>query len=79
VYGCSIILGGEILLDREERWMMDLYWGIGFRKKQFKALDLPDGLAVNYNNDNSGRIFNIYLNGTYISMPIGIKVGYRIK
>jgi hypothetical protein len=79
VYGISIILGGEILLDREQRWMLDLYWGIGFRNKQFKALDLPDGLSVDYDNAKPKQLFNLFLNGTYMSLPIGIKVGYRIK
>jgi len=79
VYGISIILGGEILLDKEQRWMLDLYGGLGFRNKQFKAINLPDGLTTNFNDDNSNRIFNLFKNGTYISIPLGLKVGYRIK
>jgi hypothetical protein len=79
VYGISFILGGEILLDKKQRWMLDLYWGIGFRNKQFKALDLPVGLSVDYDNVKPKQLFNLFLNGTYLSLPVGIKVGYRIK
>ena len=79
VYGINLLFGGEIILDKEQRWMLDLYLGLGIRNKQFKANNLPTGLSVDYSNDNSNRVFNIFLNGTYMSVPAGLKVGYRIK
>lgn len=59
--------------------MLDLYLGLGLRNKQFKANNLPEGLSIDYSNDNSNRVFNIFLNGTYMSVPAGLKIGYRIK
>ena len=79
VYGASLIFGGEIILDKEQRWMLDLYLGLGFRNKQFKANNLPEGVSIDYSNNNTGRVFDIFRNGTYMSLPLGLKIGYRIK
>ncbi|MEO7310989.1 MAG: hypothetical protein ABIX01_11375 [Chitinophagaceae bacterium] len=78
VYGLSILFGGEILMGGRKNWMLDLYCGTGIRRKQFRAVGLPDGVTIDYNLRNDRNWINIYRNGNYFSLPMGIKMGYRI-
>ncbi|GEM_PF-3986868 len=83
VYGVSILFGGELVLGKQKRFMMDFYSGLGFKIKKFTAAGLPPGFSINYDN-NGGRgfgdnLFDIYQNGSYPNMQLGFKLGYRLK
>lgn len=81
VYGLSILFGGELVLGKQKRWMMDFYAGLGVKSKKFEAIGLPQGFSINYDNrdDLVSRQFDLYQNGTYINMPLGFKIAYRVK
>ena len=83
VYGLSILFGGELVLGKQKRFMMDFYTGLGFKTKKFTADGLPPGFSIHYDG-NGGREFgdnqfDIYQNGAYPTMQLGFKLGYRVK
>ena len=83
VYGVSMLFGGELVLGKPKKFMLDFYTGLGFKIKNFTATGLPSGFLINYDN-NRGRgfgdnVFDIYQNGSYPTMQLGFKLGYRLK
>ncbi len=83
VYGLSVLFGGELVLGKQKRFMMDFYCGPGFKIKRFSATGLPHGFSINYDN-NGGReffdnVFDIYKNGVFPNMHLGFKLAYRVK
>jgi hypothetical protein len=81
VYGLGIIVGGEFVVGRPKRWMIELYGGMGLRNKNFTAIGLPGGISINYDkrDDLVERQFNIYQNGLFYTGTLGFKIGYRLK
>ena len=80
VYGLNLLFGNEFYLGTKERWMLDVFAGLGFRVKSFTAKNLPQGFFINYNGNNGFRGFiNLYQNGTYPSLQFGMKFCYKIK
>lgn len=83
VWGLSFLGGGEFLMDKQERFQMEVYGGVGIRTKNFKAVGLPVGFSRTYENPgddpNIDNSFNIYRNGIYYSLSLGIKIGIRIN
>ncbi len=83
VYGISILFGGELVLGKQKKFMMDFYAGPGFKIKKFTAGGLPPGFSINYDR-NGGRgfddnLFDIYQNGSFPTMQLGFKLGYRVR
>ncbi len=83
VYGISVLFGGELVLGKQKRFMLDFYAGPGFKIKKFTATGLPTGFSINYDN-NGGRefrdnLFDIYQNGAFPAMQLGFKLGYRLR
>jgi hypothetical protein len=83
VWGLNFLMGGEFFTDKQERFQVEVYGGIGIRTKRFSADGLPVGFTRSYENrgdddfvDNS---FSIYRNGIFYSISLGIKIGVRIN
>ena len=81
VAGGSLLAGGEFILGERKKWMIDVFAGFGFRKKHFTAIDLPQGITIDYDriNEFGGSAFTIYKNGFFVSGSLGFKIGYRIN
>jgi hypothetical protein len=80
VLGVGLNIGAEFMVDKAQRFMIDIYGGVGLREKFFKAINLPAGANISYDVTNTrGRIFNITYNGTFPSVALGLKLSYRIK
>lgn len=80
VLGGGLNFGAEFTVDKAQRFMIDIYGGVGIREKFYKAIHLPTGASINYNtNNNNRRVLNIVHNGSFPSIAAGVKISYRIK
>jgi hypothetical protein len=79
VIGTHINFGGEIMLDKAKRFMIDIYGGVGIRKKQIKAVRVPAGVNVSQIRLNERQLFSTEAGITLPSLTLGVKLSYRIK
>lgn len=75
VMGFNIIAGGVLPLSPSHKWLVDLYGGLGFRSKKHKVVNEPDGCY----DLNTGGFFNFEVDGTSISLPMGVRITHVIK
>jgi hypothetical protein len=79
VVGTHINFGGEILLDKAKRVMLDIYGGVGVRKKQTKAISVPAGIDASQISVRDRQPFFTQTGIVLPSLTLGLKISYRIK
>ncbi|MES2775494.1 MAG: hypothetical protein V4722_15065 [Bacteroidota bacterium] len=81
VLGGAVKFGWEIMPGRAKKWMIDVYTGLGARNKQFKAVGLPNGIDIDYDNGGWDVFwdFDTKTNGFYPTVSLGVKFGFRIQ
>ena len=75
VLGFNIIAGGLLPLSPSQKWLIDLYGGLGFRSKKHKVVNEPDGCY----DLNTGGFFNFDIDGTSVSVPLGVRITHVLK
>lgn len=75
VMGFNIIAGGLLPLSPSHKWLIDLYGGLGIRVKNHKVVNEPDGCY----ELNNGGFFNFEMNGTTISVPLGLRITHVLQ
>jgi hypothetical protein len=74
ILGTAAKFGVFTNLDRDKKFFIDIYAGIGLRTKRFKLVNEPNSI---YRTDAS--FFNTDVeNTTYPSIPIGVRLAWRI-
>lgn len=76
VYGLNLLAGWEFIIgEKQKRWMLDLYGGLGLRSKSLNNIGLTDSESREVNS--WGSYFSD-TEGVFPSLSLGVTVGYRI-
>lgn len=77
VYGLNFKLGNRSFFDKEKRLGIDIYIGVGSRKKNFSVSGLPTGVQVDNDIFSENNFFNFFWRGgRAASFPAGAKLFY---
>ena len=83
IIGFSAIWGSKFFMDKNEKLLLDLYTGVGFRNRTLNTKGIPANASVNANSfferkqlNTLGETTNQAILGSFY---LGIRVVYRIK
>jgi hypothetical protein len=76
-YGFHIKTGMRYPLDKDSRFFIDVYLGLGVHHRTFKIVNKPGCCRVNANN--FPFVIDDTPNSNYIAIPMGGRLVYRLK
>jgi len=78
IWGSHVKFGGQLAISQDNRWLLDLYMGLGFRNRQIDRFTPPSNESSYYGGSYS--LFDSFRDIPYslFSMTAGFKVGYAL-
>lgn len=79
VWGMHAKTGRQFALTPDDRWLMDIYVGLGFRKSEINRYERPSSSAYFY--ESAGySLFDAFSPRPYpvVSLAYGFKIGYAL-
>jgi hypothetical protein len=77
VVGASAKFGLRVFFTEEENLGLDIYLGLGYRRKFYSAKNVPPGGSVDLTNFDGFRFSTDDTNGGTVNLPAGMKLVWK--